>query len=112
MPRSNSYSFEYTRSLTMSIVLVISLFFFLTIGDNLLMLMTFLSVINDVMMSVTDVLCSTGLSYGVDPFFSNLAVEEVPNHEFLLGHSHFAYVLPLSNHTSSTDKLGKKGSTP
>ena len=46
--------------------------------------------------------------YGVDPFFSNLAVEEVPNHEFSLGHSHFAYVLPLSNHTSSTAKLEKK----
>ena len=45
-------------------------------------------------------------------FFPNLAVEEVPNHEFLLGHSHFAYVLPLSNHTSLTAKLGKKGSTP
>ena len=56
--RSNAeilFGFEYTRSLKMSIVLVTLLFFFLTIRDNLLMLMTFLSVINDVMMSVTDV---------------------------------------------------------
>jgi len=48
------------------------------------------------------------LYYGVDPFFSNLAVEEVPNHEFLLDHAHFAYVLPLSNHSSSTAKLEKR----
>jgi len=45
-------------------------------------------------------------------FFPNLAVEDMPNYEFLLDHSHFAYVEPLSNHTSSTAKLGKKGSTP
>ena len=48
----------------------------------------------------------------MDPFFSNLAVEEVPNYEFLLDDSHFAYVQPLSNHTSSTAKLEKKGSAP
>ena len=41
-------------------------------------------------------------------FFPNLAVEEVPNYELLLGHSHFDYVEPLSNHISSTAKLGKK----
>ena len=35
--------------------------------------------------------------------FPNLAVEEVPNYE--LDHSHFDE--PLSNHTSSTAKLGK-----
>ena len=44
----------------------------------------------------------------MDPFFSNLAVEEVPNYEFLLDDSHFAYVQPLSNYTSSTAKLEKK----
>ena len=41
-------------------------------------------------------------------FFPNLTVEEVPNYELLLGHSHFAYGEPLSNHTSSTAKLGKR----
>ena len=45
-------------------------------------------------------------------FFSNLAVEEVPNYELLLDHSHFAYVEPLSNHTSSTAKLEKKRIRP
>ena len=48
------------------------------------------------------------LLYGVDPFFPNFAVEEVPNYELLLDHSHFAYVEPLPNHTSSTAKLGTK----
>ena len=48
------------------------------------------------------------MTYGMDPFFSNLAVEEVANYEFLLDDSHFAYVQTLSNHTSSTAKLEKK----
>ena len=39
-------------------------------------------------------------------FYPNLAVEELPNCKLLLGHSHFDYVEPLLNHTSSTAKLG------
>ena len=47
-------------------------------------------------------------TYGMEQFFPKLAVEEMTNYELLLGHSHFAYADPLSNHTSSTAKLGKK----
>ena len=50
--------------------------------------------------------------HSFSPFYPNLAVEEVPNYELLLGHSHFAYVEPLSNHTSSTAKLEKKRIRP
>ena len=39
-------------------------------------------------------------------FYHNLAVEEVWNYKLLLSYSHFDYVEPLLNHTSSTAKLG------
>ena len=45
-------------------------------------------------------------------FYLNLTVEEVPNYKLLLGHSHFDYVESLLNHTSSTAKLGEKGTAP
>ena len=44
--------------------------------------------------------------YVMNFFYANLAVEEVLSYNLLLGHSHFDYVEPLLNHTSSTAKLG------
>ena len=45
------------------------------------------------------------MNYGMDPFFL-IWLSRI--YELLLGQSHFAYVSPLSNHSYSTAKLGKK----
>ena len=54
-------------------------------------------------------LCFTPTSFwltGRILFYPNLAAEEMSNYNLLLGHTHFDYVEPLLNHTSSTAKLG------